>query len=160
MAKNDKSNRPVKTKGPPAEHWKEEPEEHDFPAAAAYLSLINTASDVKTLVVSLRASPLERRMAKDILRASRLELLTPENPHVAADLAKVKRGDALSPVLLVRGDLRHDIPLTVADGYHRVCASFHLDENAAIPCRLADLVHVRSSGSTRTRSSRGPTAVQ
>lgn len=25
----------------------------------------------------------------------------------------------------------------VADGHHRVCASFHTDENTEIPCRLA-----------------------
>jgi hypothetical protein len=160
MAKKGSGNGSGKRKGDPSVYWKDEPEEHDYPAAAAYLSLVNTASDVKTLVASLRTSPLERRMAKDILRASRLALLPPDNPHVASDLAKVKRGVALSPVLLVRGDGRHDIPLTIADGYHRVCASFYLDENAAIPCRLADLVHVRGSTSGRTRSSRGPTAVQ
>jgi len=36
-------------------------------------------------------------------------------------------------VLLVRGQ-----PLLVADGYHRVCASYHLDENADIPSRVVD----------------------
>jgi hypothetical protein len=43
-------------------------------------------------------------------------------------------------VLLVRGRLGAGVPLTVADGYHRICASYHLDENAPIPCRIADLV--------------------
>jgi hypothetical protein len=41
-------------------------------------------------------------------------------------------------VLLVRGQLAHDVALTVADGYHRICASYALDENADIPCRLVD----------------------
>ena len=27
-------------------------------------------------------------------------------------------------------------PLTVADGYHRVCASYWIDENTDIPCIL------------------------
>ena len=40
---------------------------------------------------------------------------------------------------MVRGRLRDDVPLTVADGYHRICASHHLDEDADIPCRIADL---------------------
>jgi hypothetical protein len=35
--------------------------------------------------------------------------------------------------------MRRGVPLTIADGYHRVCASYHLDENADIPCHLADL---------------------
>ena len=29
--------------------------------------------------------------------------------------------------------------LTIADGYHRICASYHLDENEDIPCRMVDL---------------------
>jgi hypothetical protein len=44
----------------------------------------------------------------------------------------------LSPVLLVRGRLDAHVPLTVADGYHRICASYHLDEDADIPCRIVD----------------------
>jgi hypothetical protein len=36
--------------------------------------------------------------------------------------------------------MRRGVPLTIADGYHRVGASYHLDENADIPCQLADLV--------------------
>jgi hypothetical protein len=31
------------------------------------------------------------------------------------------------------------MPLIVGDGYHRICASYHLSEDADIPCRLADL---------------------
>jgi hypothetical protein len=41
--------------------------------------------------------------------------------------------------LLCRGMLRPEVPLSVADGYHRICAGYHLDEDADIPCRIADL---------------------
>ena len=61
-----------------------------------------------------------------------------DNPHVSSDLMKVKDGEKLSPVLLVRGDMKLPAPLQVADGYHRICASYHLDENADIPCRMAE----------------------
>jgi hypothetical protein len=122
------------------EHWRDEPEDHDYPAATAYLSLIHPPAEVKRVVGALQKAPLERRQAKDLLRASGLDLLPTDNAHVAADLAKVKRGESLSPVLLVRGEMRRGVPLTIADGYHRVCASYHLDENADIPCHLADLV--------------------
>ena len=54
----------------------------------------------------------------------------------AKDAAKVKAGTALSPVLLVRGDIARGFPLQIADGYHRVCASYHLDEDTDIPCRI------------------------
>lgn len=33
---------------------------------------------------------------------------------------------------------KHDVhPLIAADGYHRVCASYWIDENTDIPCILA-----------------------
>ena len=85
-----------------------------------------------------RLAPSVRHQAKDLLRASGLALLPVDNVHVAADLAKINRGEHLSPVLLVRGDFRRGVPLTIADGYHRVCASYHVNENADIPCHLVD----------------------
>lgn len=121
-----------------SEHWKNEPEEHDYPAAADYLSMVAGDDDVCRVVEALKSAPIAHRKAKDLLRASRLALLAPDDPNVAADLAKVRRGERLSPVLVVRGAMSSGVPLTVADGYHRICASYHLDENAEIPCRLVD----------------------
>lgn len=120
------------------QHWKDEPDDHDYPAAESYLTLILPATEAKEVADRLRELPIEHFKAKDLLRASRLPLLGPDNMHVAKDLSKVKRGKQLSPVLLVRGRLEADLPLTVADGYHRICASYHLDEDADIPCRLVD----------------------
>ncbi|MFZ0341167.1 MAG: hypothetical protein WAL31_02385 [Gaiellaceae bacterium] len=121
---------------PAAEHWQEEPEEHDFPAAADYLGLLADAGVAAKAVEALRAAETTHRKAKDLLRASRLGLLPADNVHVKKDLAKVAAGKRLSPVLLVRGRGDKGVPLTVADGYHRICASHHLDEDADVPCRL------------------------
>ena|ERR1700674_2634434 len=121
------------------EQWKEEPDEHDYPAAEDYLSLLALPAEANKLVRSLRVAPIVHRKAKDLLRASGLSALGADNVHVAKHLQKVKDGRLLSPVLLVRGIVRAQVPLTVADGYHRICASYHLDENADIPCRIADL---------------------
>jgi len=120
-------------------HWKDEPEQHDYPAAGDFLSLLLGPSAVSAVVAALQAAPVVHRKAKDLLRASGLALLGPDNHHVARDLGKVHDGVLLSPVLLVRGDLRTGRPLVVADGYHRICASYHLDENTDIPCKVADL---------------------
>ncbi|GAC1507646.1 MAG: hypothetical protein NVS1B3_08210 [Candidatus Dormibacteraceae bacterium] len=120
--------------------WKERPDEHDYPAAEDYLSLVTSAAEAKKLARRLRTAPIEHRKAKDLLRASDLPLLTPDNFHVTKDLKKVRQGKLLSPVLLVRGLLRPPIALIVADGYHRICASYHLGEDADIPCRIVDLV--------------------
>ena len=119
--------------------WKDAPEEHDYPAAAAYLSLLLPAAAVEETIDSLRAAQGTTRKAKDILRASGLSLLPKDNPHVAADLGKVRDDKALSPILLIHGDARTGRPLLIADGYHRVCASYWLDENTDIPCRLGAL---------------------
>ena len=119
-------------------HWGEEPDEHDYPAAASFLSLICEPTEVRRLVTALKAAPIVHHQAKDLLRASGLALLPADNFHVASDLAKIARGESLSPVLLMRGDFRRGVPLTIADGYHRVCASYHVDENADIPCHLVD----------------------
>jgi hypothetical protein len=123
----------------PKEHWKSLPEEHDYPAAADYLALILPSHDVPGAVAALRRSPLVHKKAKDLLRASRLTLLPADNVHVAADLKKVAENEMLSPVLCLTGTLSSDIPLVVADGYHRICASYHITENADIPCQLAQL---------------------
>src|SRR5579862_9172300 len=118
--------------------WKGEPDPHDFPAAQDYLSLVFPDAAAAALVERLRAAGTVYRKAKDLLRASRLSLLPTDNPHVAKDLKKVADGDRLSPVLLVRGDAQSNMALVIADGYHRICASYHLDEDADIPCRLVD----------------------
>ena len=116
------------------EHWKEDPDDHDFPAASDFLSLLFPESEVATLVDQLRGATAIRRKAKDLLRAARLELLLETDPEVQRDLKKVAGGERLSPVLLVRPPV--GAPLVIADGYHRICASYHLDEDAEIPCRL------------------------
>jgi hypothetical protein len=121
----------------PTVAWKDETDEHDYPAAAAYLSLIAPPDVVDRIVADLRSTGVVHQKAKDILRASGLALLDVDNPHVASDLKKIRKNTALSPVLLVRGDLAAERRLQIADGYHRVCASYHVDENTDIPCRLA-----------------------
>ncbi len=118
--------------------WKNEPDEHDYPAAESYLSLIMPPGRAKQLSKRLRQREIEHFKAKDLLRASGLQALNASNVHVAKDLTKVKEGNRLSPVLLVRGSLEPRGPLIVADGYHRICASYHLDEDADIPCRIVD----------------------
>jgi hypothetical protein len=121
------------------ERWTRSPAAHDYPAASDYLSLLFDAPTVRALVRGLQTATVTTRKAKDLMRASGLTLLPSTDAEVARDLKKVKKGERLSPVLLVRGGLDHDRLLTVADGYHRICASYHLNEDADIPCRIADL---------------------
>ncbi len=119
--------------------WKAEPDEHDYPAATDYLELLFSRDVAEELASRLRRAAPQTKKAKDLLRASGLDALGADNPHVAKDLNKVHAHTELSPVLLVRGDGRIGSPLIVADGYHRICAVHLVDEDAEIPCRLVDL---------------------
>ena len=114
--------------------WLDEPEKHDFQAAYDYLSLTMPENQARQVVENLRIGEMTTRKAKDILRASKLALLPKSNRHVASDLKKIDHGEKLSPVLLMVG-VRDGI-LIIADGYHRVCASYWADENTEIPCVL------------------------
>jgi hypothetical protein len=118
--------------------WMDEPEDHDYPAAEDYLSLLFAPKMAEDLAKKLRRADICRRRAKDILRASSLAILPKENFFVTRNLQKIADGKALSPVLLVRGDASRGIALIVADGYHRICASWYHDENAIIPCRIVN----------------------
>ncbi|MDT5276697.1 MAG: hypothetical protein QOG14_3312 [Mycobacterium sp.] len=116
--------------------WGTEPDEQDYPAAEDYLALVATPAQVSEIVAALTAAPVVFKKAKDLLRASRLPLLPADDAHVARDLKKIKKGKQLSPILLVRGNLTTDVALQIADGYHRVCASYHTDENDDIPVKI------------------------
>jgi hypothetical protein len=122
----------------PAEYWKHDPDDHDYPAARSFLSLLATADEAERFADELSKAPIELHPAKDVLRAADLELLPMDDASVMRDLGKVIQGDKLSPVLLLRGDIHQGIRAVIADGYHRVCASYHLSENELIPCRLID----------------------
>lgn len=114
--------------------WLDKPEDHDYPAAASYLSLLKPQDAVQGQVKLLQAAPVQNFKAKDIFRASGLSLLGLSNAHVERDRQKIRDGKALSPVLLVR-----DAPLgrvVIADGYHRLCAVYSVDEDADIPCKI------------------------
>lgn len=114
--------------------WLVEPQEHDYPAAASYLSLVFAPKKVAKLVAALKAAPVEKFKAKDIFRASRLSLLGISNSHVENYSKRIKRREQLSPLLLVRDTANRRV--IVADGYHRLCAVYIVDENALIPCKL------------------------
>lgn len=115
--------------------WLEEPELHDYDAAQDYLELIFRRTTAAGLVAGLRDNGTQvQRKAKDIIRASHLRLLKKSDPSVAHDLRKIDAGHALSPILLVV-DLDRQ-RLIIADGYHRVCAAYRLDENTEVPARI------------------------
>jgi hypothetical protein len=115
--------------------WLPEPEDHDYPAASSYLSLLYADAETTHFVEQLKKAPAARFAAKDIFRASGLSLMGVSNIHVEKDRRKIVSGEALSPLLLVRA--ADNDKVVIADGYHRLCAVYSFDEDAVIPCRIA-----------------------
>ena len=111
-----------------------QPEEHDYPAAVSYLSLIYPEKEAAGYVEKMRAATLAQFKAKDIFRASGLSLLGISNTHVEKDKGKIDEGDAISPLLMVRDTANGKV--VIADGYHRLCAVYAYNEDAVIPCKI------------------------
>jgi hypothetical protein len=114
--------------------WLKQPEEHDYPAALSYLSLIFDKKKAAVYVSKLKSAPVSEFKAKDIFRASQLSLLGISNSHLAKDQKKIASGHELSPLLLVRDTVNGKV--VIADGYHRLCAVYSDDEDAVIPCKI------------------------
>lgn len=119
--------------------WKKKPEDKDYDGALNFLSLIYSDPQSRKLAGALRKARTIERAAKDLLRAGGLPLLPRDDPHVADELKKIRKGKPLATVLLVRGEMTKGVALIVADGYHRICAICHYDENAPIRCRMASI---------------------
>jgi hypothetical protein len=114
--------------------WLTAPEDHDYPAAISYLNLVFDAKTARRIVKALKAAPVTQFKAKDIFRASGLSLLGTSNSHVEKNSRKIRAGEKLSPVLLVRDPVHGKV--VIADGYHRVCAAYTFDEDTSIPCKI------------------------
>ena len=112
--------------------WNSRPQSDDFAAARNYLILQFRASKAKALVKKARSVKATQHIAKDILRACNLPLLPADERHVVEDLKRIHKGKALSPIILIQGDLTRSRPFVIADGYHRMCAACHADEDAPV----------------------------
>lgn len=114
--------------------WLDDPEDKDYAAAQNYLSMVVAPDLLSDLIVRLRKAPLGKWKAKDILRAASLPVLKPkQSREVEEKLERIKADEAISPILLV-GGLRPE--LVIADGYHRACAAYRVDEDSPVPGRL------------------------
>ena len=86
------------------------------------------------MVKSLKKASMTSFKAKDIFRSSGLSLLGKSNGHVEKSTKKLQTGIRLPPLLLVRDDRQRR--LIIAEGYHRLCSVYLIDEDANIPCKI------------------------
>jgi hypothetical protein len=114
--------------------WNKKVDPDHFDAAESYLCLIYSPKQSARFVNALRRAKPAEFMAKDIFRASQLSKLGVSNARVIRDRKKIRAGTPLSPILLVRDERNGKV--VVADGYHRLCAVYEVNEVAWIPCRI------------------------
>jgi len=114
--------------------WLTKPEDNDYQASLSYLGLIFGNKSAKKLVKALRKASMMSFKAKDIFRSSGLSLLGISNGHVEKNTKKLQAGIRLPPLLLIRDDSQRR--LIIADGYHRLCSVYLIDEDADIPCKI------------------------
>lgn len=113
--------------------WLKRPQPDHYPAAHSFLRLVYSEEMAKSCVRKLKRASVEQYKAKDIFRASDLSL--PKNDrYFVKERKKIRKGVALSPVLLVRD--RELGKLVVAEGFHSVCAAYAFDKESVIACKI------------------------
>lgn len=120
-------------------NWQPQAAKKDYDAARDYLRLLFSDKDARRIVEKLRKAPTIQFEAKDILRASQTHLLDADDAKVHETLKDIKKDKAISPVLLIRGQGGKGVNLIIADGHHRICASWHWDDKAPVSCSLVEL---------------------
>ena len=114
----------------PTVEWTDHLKSDHITAACEYLSLQFKPEKVHEAKEKFEKhqKDLVAFKAKDLLRASGLTLLPETDAEVADHLNNVKSGKPLHPVALASDKER----LFVADGFHRVCACYHLGDDTEV----------------------------
>jgi hypothetical protein len=117
--------------------WKPSLTKKDIAAAKEYLTLVFNPQDVIAAVAKLttRRKEIDKFKAKDILRASKSQLLPETNEDVRAEFLKIVERAPFVPIVLVRKGHK----LFIADGYHRACAAYYLNKNSEVHCVLVGI---------------------
>lgn len=114
--------------------WLSKPDAKDYPAAQNYLALLYDDKVSARLVKRLKSATLRQCRALDLFRASALQIYGVSDPPVEAAREKIRGGQKMSPLLLVRDSVNGK--LVIADGYHRLCAVYSFDPEAMVPCKI------------------------
>jgi hypothetical protein len=102
--------------------WLGKPTHGDYVSAETYLQLLYGPKKARKWAAALEDAEIAKFAAKD----------------QAFDWVKqqqaIAQGKQLAPILLVRRD--NGGHLIIADGFHRLCAVFCVDQEALVPCKI------------------------
>jgi hypothetical protein len=124
----------VSKQKPNGVQWLDDASEDDYGAAAHYLRLLDNPKNVAKTVAELRTAQVCEFKAADLLRAAQLTVPKSDDRPTREHVKKIKHGEALSPVLLVRADALKKV--IIADGFHRISAAFRVDPDVILHCKL------------------------
>lgn len=114
--------------------WLEDAIDEDYGAAAHYLSLLEVQKNVDKAVAEMRSVAITKFKATDLLRAAQLTVPKADDRPTREQIKKIKNGEAISPVLLMRASALKKV--IIADGFHRVCAAYRIDPDVVLHCKL------------------------
>lgn len=115
--------------------WSKDVADHDYEAAVAYLGLLFKPKKAGRLSAKMRKAEISEFLAKDILRASDISLSYIKAFDWTKQQEEIEHQDPMSPILIVRQCKGR--PLLIADGFHRLCATFVADQEVKVPCKIA-----------------------
>ena len=118
----------------PSITWLDDATPSDYDAAGHYLALVDNQKNIDKAVADLRAGTIVDYKATDLLRAAHLAVPKADDRPTREQIKKIKRGEPVSPVLLVRVPALKKV--IVADGFHRICAACRIDPDVVLHCKL------------------------
>jgi hypothetical protein len=119
----------------PSITWQDDAPPSDYEAAGHYLTLVDVQKNIDKALGDLKAGTIVEYKATDLLRAAQLVVPKADDRPTREQIKKIKRGEPVSPVLLVRVPALKKV--IVADGFHRICAAYRIDPDVVLHCKLA-----------------------
>ena len=119
----------------PSITWQDDANPDDYEAADHYLALVDNQKNIDKTLADLKAGTIVEYKATDLLRAAQLIVPKADDRPTREQIKKIKHGEPVSPVLLVRVPVLRKV--IVADGFHRICAAYRIDPDVVLHCKLA-----------------------
>ena len=118
----------------PSITWQDDANPDDYEAAGHYLALVDNQKNIDKTLADLKAGTIVEYKATDLLRAAQLIVPKADDRPTREQIKKIKHGEPVSPVLLVRVPALRKV--IVADGFHRICAAYRIDPDVILHCKL------------------------
>lgn len=115
--------------------WLDKPADKDIKSAETFLGLLYGPKKARQYAKRLAKADLQQYAARDLLRASEMPIAEVQAFDWVKQRKEITDGTPMSPILLIRQE--NGGHLIIADGFHRLCAVFSIDQDAPVLCFVA-----------------------